>query len=123
MARPAEAGWELLDRLLLAGGELRVAVDQPDGMVQVEDVDPGDCSVGVDELRVEASDVAVLLGPELVDPIVRRTKVDGVLARGDGDWPVAVGEMLDARVVDVSCGSELVDDRRAPAVHPCTGWR
>ena len=67
MLAPAEALGELLDRLLLTGGELRGAVDQPDGMVQVQDVDAGNRSVGVDELRVEAGDVAGLLGPELVD--------------------------------------------------------
>ena len=51
MAPPAEPLWELLDRLLLPDGELRGAVDRPDGVVQVQDVDPRDRSIGIDRAR------------------------------------------------------------------------
>src|SRR4029077_8336915 len=126
MAPPAEPRWELLDRLLLPGSELRGAVDEPHGVMQVQNVDPGNRSVGVDELGVEAGDISVLLRPEVVGAVVRRPEVDDVLARVEGDRAVAVGEVLDARVVDVSDGVRLVRDRRALAralSHSRPGYR
>ena len=98
-------------------GELRASVDRPDRMVQMQDVDPRDRSIGVDQLGVEAGDVAGLLGPELLPVAVdRRPEFDGVLARSHRDRPVAVGDVLDALVVDVGRGVGLVGDRRASGV-------
>ena len=91
----AEPARELRDRLLLAGGERRLVAHDPDAVVQVQDVDGRRLAVRVDEVRLEARDVAGdarLLRVRLED--------DRVLAGPDRDRPVAVALVLDAVVGD-----------------------
>ncbi len=103
---PAESLRHLQDRLLLAGGELRVAVHDPHRMVEVEHVHPRNRAVEVDELGVEPRDVPGLLREELggVQP-------DDVLPGLHGHRAVAVAQMLDAVIVDMRNRVRLVLDR------------
>ncbi len=76
--RVAVAGRHDRRRLLLARRPGRAAVDHPDGVVQVHDVHPRDRAVLVDQVRLEAGEVAVLLGAHRVG-----LEEDGVLPRVD----------------------------------------
>ncbi len=102
------------DRLLLAGGERRVdrsaTRDEPDAVVQVDDVDPRRVvaallvDLGVDQVGLEARDVAGdlrLLGVGL--------RLDRVLPRGDLDRPVEVGQALHARIGRLGNGLDRRD--------------
>ena len=97
----------LNDRLLLADGELGIAVDDPDRVVQMQHVHAGHCAVGVDQLGIEAGDVAGLVREQ-----VRRIQPDDVLA-GLDDRRNAVRDVLDPLVVDVRDLVRLVRDRWA----------
>jgi hypothetical protein len=90
---PAERPRQLDVRLLLAGGEGGPAVDEPDGVVEMQHVDAGDLAVRELEVGAEAGDEARALRARDVLAVER----DRVLAGLDRDRPVAVLEVLDAR--------------------------
>ena len=69
----------------------RAAVDEPDRVVQVDDVDRRDLPVGAHEVRPEARDEAVDLRP-----LPRRVEPDDVLPGRDPDRAEAEVQMLDA---------------------------
>jgi hypothetical protein len=79
---PAVARGRVEVRLLLAGGERRLEVDEPHGVVEVDDVDRRALALvragGVDEARAEADDPAVDGRALLLD-----VDVDQVLAGTD----------------------------------------
>ncbi len=88
---------QLQRRLLLAGGEGRIAVVEPDAVVQVDHVDARHLAAArVDEVRLEARDEARDLGLVRVD-----VGLDVVLARQDVDRPVLEVQALGVGIVDV----------------------
>src|SRR5581483_11154058 len=85
----------------------RAAVDDPDRVVEVDHVHTRNGAVRVHEVRVEPRDVPGHLREEL-----RGVETDDVLSGLDVDRPVAVGQVLDALVVDVGNLARLVLDCR-----------
>jgi hypothetical protein len=93
LVAPPERARELDVRLLLARREGQLAVDEPDGVVEVDHVDAGDLPVRVLEVGAEADDPARAPGARDGVAVDR----DRVLARLDRQRPVAELEVLDAR--------------------------
>ena len=88
---PAEALRQPDRGLLLPRRPGRAPVDDPDRVVQVDDVDRRDLPVRAHEVRPEARDEAVDLRA-----LPRRVERDGVLAGRDPDGPEAEVQVLDA---------------------------